>query len=66
MEPFTDKIFGDWLKFEEFLNIQKKVNPEIAGYVSSFYDRYKISGYSSVGISDKEIDNFGNLVRKWL
>jgi len=66
LEPFTDKIFGDWLKFEEFLNIQKKVYPEIAGYVSSFYDRYKINGYSFVGIRDDEINNYGNLLRRWL
>lgn len=66
MEPFTEQIFGDWLKFEEFLNSQKKVYPEITGYVSSFYDRYKISGYSFVGIKDEELDNYGNLLRRWL
>ena len=66
LEPFTDKIFGDWLKFEEFLDVQKRVNPEIAGYVSSFYQRYKMNRYSFVGIRDEELGNFGNLVRKWI
>lgn len=66
LEPFTDKIFGGWLKFEEFLNCQQEVNSDITSYVSTFYDKYKVNSYKFVGIRDNEIDNYGNLLRKWI
>lgn len=66
LEPFTDNIFDGWDKFKEFLNNQKEVYPVITGYVSEFYERYKKNSFMYVGILDNELDNFGDLIRKWI